>query len=599
MKNMTTMYRKKYIKVLLLLISFMMLMLIPFVRLFLIHIIKYVVPHIDTNFWDDFIYDGALFGSVLLITCIVVEILPIKDNIKRNMPIILFIIVEIFLLGVRVYIYQDISPEVGDGAFVKVVDDFSKGINPYGLEWLNDYNSNPSVILASGFINAFLAVLIKIVFGTSANCACVIMSFIYVIVAQVSMYWLVKKGTSNSTLGLLAAMLIFFSTRRLGYLCLRPDVFCLICIIWIIYIYEESIEKGFSIKRITLVSLLSMIVVFSKIHYALVLFSLLLTLLIFKKKDFVKMLFCCLAFFCIFTLLFQIFFPTFFSTFMVRIYQMIIEMIIPSENNVTADIGIGISIHKWKELVKEYLFTFLIILFYAFMHIKKVLSNLKRERYFFEFSNIVFAVISLWILGCRSDSALQYHYVMLMPFVILVAMRCLDKSVWFSLDKEEVISLFFIVSAIESFMICMPRINIADSKNQMEEYKYVYSLIENSDGKVMLSSNLAPIAINENIYIWNYGDQGYLSPLKEDNIIFPYTNEICERNKEYYKTIVKKVNDKEFSIIIINEYTPYSLGVLGDYSDFENAINQNYELIETKILINETQKLMHYIYYPN
>lgn len=588
-----------YIKTLIFFTILALLVLIPFVRTAILNVIKYIIPHIDIYFWDDFIFEGALFGSALLITCIVVEILPIKGNIKKNIPIIIYILMEIFILGVRVYIYQDISPEVGDGAFVKVVDDFSKGINPYGLEWLDDYNSNPSVILASGFINAFLAVLIKIVFGTSANCACVIMSFIYVIIAQVSMYWLVKKGTSNSTLGLLAAMLIFFSTRRLGYLCLRPDVFCLICIIWIIYIYEESIEKGFSIKRITLVSLLSMIVVFSKIHYALILFSLLLTLLVFRKKYFVQLLIGIIISLFIFTFCFQILFPTFFSTFIVRIYQMIIEMINPADNNVTAGIGVGVSIHKWKELLKEYFFCFFIIAFYAVLHIKKIFKSIKKEIYFFEFLNLFIAILALCVLGSRSDSALQYHYVMLMPFAILVAMRCLNKVNFAFLDQREVISIFFIFSAIESFMICMPQINMEDLKNQIEEYKYVYSLIENSDGKVMLSTNFAPIAINENIYIWNYGDQGYLTPLKEDSIFFPYTNEICERNKAYYKTIVNEVNNKEFSIIIINQYTPYSLGVLGDYSDLEKAINQNYELKEIKKLMNETQELENYIYYPN
>ena len=110
---------------------------------------------------------------------------------------------------IRAFIFRDFPAEYRDAAVLEVVQELSDGVNPYDLDYLFT-DEAPRVILDSGFLNVFPALLLVKLFRFSPAAALYLTGFIYLAASMGLMGVITKRLTGDLTLSLLSAVLLFF-----------------------------------------------------------------------------------------------------------------------------------------------------------------------------------------------------------------------------------------------------------------------------------------------------------------------------------------------------------------------------------------------------
>ncbi len=472
----------------------------------------------------------------------------------------------------------------------KVISDLATGLNPYGAKWIDDPNALPPTYYESGFFHIFPAVLMTKL-GLSVFLSQSVTNIIYVILTMIMSFVCIKMMTGNMTLSLLASSVMYYVVNSRDYASTRPDTLCTCIILLIICIIYKDSRKSEKIDE-WLIAFLCVLQVFLKIHYgsitaAVVVYYFIKSLG--KEEKEKHRIPCWVTLGCKAALITgvmiaftQICFPTFFSTFIVRVIYM-------AKSN-TENPDFAYLMGKWLEIFIRWWPVVIPMLAGLVISINNLIrnkqdDNTERQIEIFFITNTVVNIISPCYMGLWSGNDLGYFNVMLIPQLIIGAIYYLNK--WNNKYKDS-----RVVKAV-TFVACVTTISVTIIHNRDIKYTphgpvpYDYGNEDArayfdsfGDRELLLSPDYVWYSLSTGRYQWDYGDQIYMpfdigtSPTW--NFLFPYTNRYIARMREYANEMLDKVNNKEYALIIKDDYNVLGRN-LGLEEAFEKAIDENYE----------------------
>ncbi len=559
------------------------LLFVPFFREKTAHLLQFSLENVTAL---------AISNLILAVIYVVLSTVPFVKKHKIGIVGFIIILVELYILVTKAVLFFDVVPEIRDGGVVKLVDDFSKGINPYGSSCNYD-NGLPFVYVDSGFIHIFPAVFIKMISGLSANQSMIIMSCIYTVLTLFIFYKLMRSMGVDSDYSVFMVGIAFFTLRRYGWLVFRPDIFCVACILLVIGLYI-GLNKKESNLRFMLMALLGVILLLTKIHYTCIFIAIFISYLIFNRKYFLKLLTAFLICFAVMIPAVALVFPTFFSTFGVHI----IGMLLDNSENGTAEIMID----KWKSLFMEFKPVFIILGGLLILNIKKIGKIFSCSEAFMLFIYYVLSVILLCFCGKWVGATLQYHYVLLMPQILLTSACLLNDFSGLTLKgwKVNTVSeLIMILSACYIFVcigadrVLVDSIPFGNGRQQYEELQ--------AEDNALLCSSFTNYAVENGLDIINYGDIEYIPDTNYGlDKIFPYTQKYYEKYREYYLGILNNIRNAEYSVIYDDNCTFIAgFEVFDIKEEMLEELNRNYTIADTVTIHNESQTITIDVYKRN
>lgn len=519
---------------------------------------------------------------------------------RSNMNNILLWVMNILLILLLIYevacmIYSGVvNVAIGETRMsTKVIDDLVHGINPYGKEWLSDSNSLPPIYYESGFFHLLPSVLIAKFFPCNTFAAATITHCSYVILALAMMYFCVYSITKEISLGLIASNIFFFCLNVSVVTNVRPDTLCSLCIITIILLiywdsdYYSSVyslsDKKAKPKlsvcaeiREWLVAILGVLLLFLKIHYASILFALFFVYL--RRKRIFPMIIKGAIIGIITLFVTQICFPTFYSTFIVRVIEMLRDN---TEIKTITSMWM-----KWGSLIRLFPVVFFLLLV-SFLFIKDLKIIYKNDFILLLIINIVFNILALCFMGKWPGNGIIYHKTMLMASAIVAAMMVVKNLENKYIKLNWILEYGIAIISIICIYACQNDIkfDFQSLPKRIDSRKVEFAeLDEYKSDNMLLAPEKSFYAFANGIYQWDYGDQIYLpydigtSP--RWNFLFPYTNEYRRKNTEYAMHMIEMIENKEYSIIITDEYNVLGRKI-GLEEQFQEAIESNYEVLKT------------------
>lgn len=502
----------------------------------------------------------------------------------------------ILFLCKRTYIFAEVPAEYRDGAVFKVIDMFAKGDNPYSVAWLKG-NEAPPVLLDSGFLHVFPAVLFQKLFDVPASLACWIGNLIYVVLAGIIIYIVANKLTRSSLLALIAMCIQLTTMRRHGLLCSRPDMMAVVLLLMITYICIKE-RKTYDY---IIIAVLSVLILFSKIHYAVIVVSVGIHIIyeMFLEKN-IKNGIKRLATFVVsgmVTLLISIFLmmkfvPMHLPVWGIRLWNMF------SYNTGNKSSQYKTVYDKFTALFHEYSYIkYVVIISVVGFAITFICSKVMRDRGSklscdrdFKIDNISFLIINaiinavaLLFVGRHDGAVLWYFYCMLMPTVILLAVCLLS-------HLKVVRYVQILILLLGCIKMIYPTV-MQSYYMDVNRFDTVYSLVEEYESDQMyLTPMLSNYSIMHNHYNFSYGDTVFLpqtdsiSPQLLEKI--PYVDDINKRFNEYQDVIIETVKNREYSIIVTDAVDGQPAS-----EEFHEALSANYQLIKEENQQNETQSI--------
>lgn len=485
----------------------------------------------------------------------------------------------------------------------KVIYDLGHGVNPYGKEWLKDPNALPPTYYESGFFHLFPAVLL-VKLGVSVYYAQAIANIYHVALAMFAGFLCVKAYTKNRNYGLLAAAITYFVVFCNDYASTRPDTLCVALIYFVMFLiykdYEIQIsgaDNKFAYIYEWLIAFLCVLLVFLKIHYGSITAAVVVYYFVkmFRgkgsdtgdhcpaKKKIPRWIYLGLkaAVITIGMIAFvQILFPTFFSTFIVRVIEMF-------KTNVGGK-DYAYLMSKWVTIFCMYWPLIIATLLGIGINFKNVIKN-KIE--LFIAVNTIINIVALCFMGMWQGNGLAYFNVMLIPSLVVSAFYYVSKlnsveggSIKGLGNWKMIISVIFCVAGL-----CMAIIYSGNIKPRLWKpvpYDYANQITREyfdsfGDKELLLAPGYAWYSLSTGRYQWDYGDQIYMpndigtSP--RWNFLFPYTNEYRGRMQDYCRSMIEKIENKEYGLIILDDNNVLGL-FLGLEDEFEQAIEENYEV---------------------
>ena len=473
----------------------------------------------------------------------------------------------------------------------KVIYDLASGVNPYSAEWLSDSEALPPIYYESGFFHVLPSVLLMKIFPINVYYAATVVHCVYVIIALLMMFLVVRRLTKSSVLAALATNLYFYCLAIGDFANVRPDTLCSLCCILILYLLLRDKEVTFgSVKgrkliyvpeldkksgyyaREWLIAFLCVLLVFLKIHYASIIFALFFYYL--KKRRVLPMIGKGIVFAGLGVLICNLFFPTFFSTFGVRVIEML-------KGNIEVK-SIPAMWKKWWQLFCIFPVLFVITV----SGIGKFRKFGKDDLGLFFAIHILFNFVALCFMGKWPGNGIIYHEVMLMTMLIPASMWLVSSWVKESEKLRFVVEILVIASSLFfAFRLeGLPRVDFTSKETAIiSRQKQIEELDKYASDYMLLSPQLSFYAFEKGMYQWDYGDQIYIpfdigtSP--RWNFLFPYTNEYRRRCYEYCLQMLQLIEEKKYGLIVTDSYNKPGFK-LGLDEEFEKTIEENYELID-------------------
>ncbi|MBQ7563124.1 MAG: hypothetical protein IJT16_03940 [Lachnospiraceae bacterium] len=498
---------------------------------------------------------------------------------------------------VRAFVFYDFPAEYRDGAVLQVVQDLSKGINPYALDYLST-DEAPRVVLDSGFLNVFPALLLVRVFGLSPAPALYIMGFIYLAASMVLIGVITKKLTGDLTLSLYSAILLFFCLRRWGLLCVRPDTLAeTLMLILILSIVENRVSYADTVLR----AFFLVLIVYLKPHYALI--GLMVFFFEMKNRKLLTFLLSGSILFAGSVLIVNAVFPTHLSVWGIRLYEMFTGV-------GGGSAGFIYALDKWKRLFVMFFPVFLLTLWGGLRH--TILFFTDKAHFYAEVSennlsyvwvNIIVNALALTYLGRHDGADLWYFYFMLIPSMILIAMYNLHGIMQTSGNWMLILVIFSLCCFAGLFTTALSLSPRPKYIRRWEESQgKAYALLDRYRSEDMiLSSPLAYYGTMNGIYNFNHGDLCYLPVTRADSgilkLLFPYVNEFEDKYKDYALMVLEKLRNREYSLVTIDSIdTPFE--IFGKEDEFRSLLEENYDLADEFEVFVEAQGMETYFYIP-
>jgi len=501
-----------------------------------------------------------------------------KDISKIINKIIFFMLVLVIAYEV-VYLFQvgiEKTLKSTAGISIKILRDLAVGNNPYGKDWLFEDGSLPVTYWETGFFHILPSLLLIRVFHISPIAAAAIIHILYVTFAMFLMYKIVKKLSGGINSALLASAVLYVCLNPTYVNGIRPDTLCVLLILLIISIVSnDGIKEG--IKE-WIYAFACVLLLFLKIHYASIIVP--VYIICFKKKRWIQLSIKNVIIGIIFCIITVICFPTFFSTFGVRVIQMF------TSNNENDDYYN--MLYQWKELFIRYVPLFIIFIIGIPFSIKKIKRIIDSDIYLFLAVDVIVNALGLCYMGKWNGNFLAYHNVMFVPLLIICSTLVLEKIMRSKKKEYALVSFCIVVSSILLLCIFNKSYQIHKMHFQISEHTYNKWIEENRDGEMLLSSSCTQFAYDNDYYLWDWGDQIYLpydigtSP--RWNALFPYTNQYRNKNIEYANKVLEKINNREYSLIVSNDYNEFGHKI-GMKEVFWDAIEENYDLMEKDDLV--------------
>lgn len=481
----------------------------------------------------------------------------------------------------QMLLFANYPAEYRDCALFKLVDDLASGYNPYTCNAL--LQSEPPVVVDSGFINVLPSVILVKLFRLPASLAIYITNLAY----SVLIIFVTKRiiNNLNFSLGIkdknikvvmlcVIAWVLTFQ-QRATILVTRPDIFCCLVLLFIIDLYTKPV---FKIQSIYISSFLCVVIAFAKIHYAVIAVSVLVFFVCRKEKcrSLLYLLQFSVSGICFAILMFaatQYFFPTYLSEWIPRIIAMF------TQNVSIEKASISVLIYKLKRMTVKLLPAIFIILYGYMKHF-----GLDNNRTFLSI-NIVVNFLVLLYTGRHDGADLWYFFVMLVPSVILLAADTISR-----LKVKEGVYLLACAFVLGGCCVNLAPIvkSTAEVSSKADTFSKAYSLLrEYESSEMYLSPVLSNYCIENKVYNYNYGDGFYfVDSIFADNLyekfplsetLLPYTKEIYYQHEKYENEMLLKVKNREYSVIVLDrvDCIPYTIR---DF--FEKQIEENYEMIE-------------------
>ncbi len=472
----------------------------------------------------------------------------------------------------------------------KVINDLAAGVNPYGAAWIENPNALPPTYYESGFFHIFPAVLMTKL-GLSVFVSQSVTNIIYVILTMMMSFVCIKMMTGSVNLGLLASSVMYYVVNSRDYALTRPDTLCTCIILLIICIIYKDSKKSEKINE-WLIAFLCVLQVFLKIHYGSITAAVVVYFFLksFKKEEKEKYKIPCWVTLGLKAALItgimiaytQICFPTFFSTFIVRVIYM-------AKSN-TENPDFAYLMGKWSEIFIRWwpvVIPMAASLMTGVVNLirNKQDNNSERQMEIFFIVNTIVNIIALCYMGLWQGNGLGYFNVMLVPQMVIGAIYYLNKWINKYKDSKVVKTISLSVCVTSIVVTIFHNRDIKYTPHGPVPYDYGNEEARNyfdsfGDSELLLSPNYAWYSLSTGRYQWDYGDQIYMpfdigtSP--RWNFLFPYTNRYIARMREYANEMLNKVNNKEYALIITDNYNVLGLN-LGLEEAFKKAIDKNYE----------------------
>lgn len=501
---------------------------------------------------------------------------------KKSIDTAVSIMLSLLILGIiisyliKLFAFVDFPAEYRDLSVIKVVDDFAgvrERINPYSTDYY-DVMEGPPVLLDSGFLHVFPAVVFMDIFHVSATFSVYVMNFIYFVLELLAIFSIVFMTTRKLPLSLFAVAIESLCLRRHGVLVARPDilatVFILIAIFLLIYHYLRNQHPKW---LVTVLALCCIIIFYLKIHYALVVLSLYVFFLLYDRKQIIRFSLWLLIFGCGLFALINCLFPMHFSAWGVRIYEMLTGV-----GGSGKESGISYVLNKWYQLFRMF-FPILCLTIYGI--VRRIVYFIQKRQISqmedFLMINIVINTMALCVLGQHDGADLWYFYFMLMPSVIVYSMIILA-----SFDERSMGLLSLAVVILSVFCLRSQYRSIFHITDYQKGHEEAYDIIrEHESPKMLLSSHLAIYSMEHGIYNYNYGDICFMPQTSIQSSllrrIFPYTDKIEEMYSLQADQIISDIDERKYSLITTDGIdVPFE--AFGLSEEFQSSLQKHYEL---------------------
>lgn len=503
------------------------------------------------------------------------------------------LVVYIACYGIQLKEMAHYSAEYRDGSVFRLIEDLASGHNPYAVSVLT--SPIPENVLDSGFFHIFPAVLLRMI-GIPSSAAIYITNFIYLILIGFFMVRVCNNFAGDSvnnsifcSMTILSAYAVIFFMQRQTILITRPDTFCAMLLMWILAMWTSGTITN---RKVYLSSFFCAVILYAKIHYMVIGLSLLFYLLFVSKQNnshllAVKLVGSGIVFVVILFLLQQYFYPVYLSIWIPRILEMFFGNM---ELSAPSFAALYLKLKRFAKVI----FPFLLIPASGISLTKR--SYRMPATVCLLWINIVVNGLVLLYVGRHPGADLWYFFVMLVPSLVALSAYYLFQMQ----DKTFVVTGLLLLCTIWSFA-SVKRV-IDDTLRTQElarRYAEAVAIVDQYRGENMyLSPYLSNYSIEHGIYNYDNGDGFYvcdhlfLNSLEEKipffNHLFPYSHKVFDIHESYRKEILKKIQNKDYSIIVLDSIDCIPPGI---EKEFRRAVTQNY----SALLTMEDQTLTFYI----
>ena len=466
---------------------------------------------------------------------------------------IVFMIVKVVVNVARGLNYPNELLEPSNVALTRM---FLEGKCPYVKNSLN-YDI-PAVNYEYPFMGSLVSAMVALMVGKNVVLAHYIVSFVAFLGTGILGYIIIKPYSKTTVSPFAGAFLFLMCHWRFGFISAAPDDLGLFLLVLTLFFAVSP-----SIKHKPLVcAFLTTICFYTKQYMVFVFIGIFVYMLLYSKKEAIKFLIYTLGINVVVGIIITLVWPLYWSYTVFFLYF-----------GCSTGTGFGMVnlINQMKYLLAIFALLFLVIAVGSFMVINKLkkdgrkITNLEIK----ENDPIVLFVVEIpvmllpLLLFGRNDGAfLSYFLQLWMPSIIVVTFIVLEKVIEERNDFRICCVYGFIVGFTILFAYLKLPLHIITDE-EILAWENAYNIVNEAreKGEVCYSQQLAYLAFDNGDKYYFCGHDGEVSLETLDvwnnskalQVIFPYVDDIINKNMEYRKEIIVKAFESEFELLTFQD----------------------------------------------
>lgn len=482
-----------------------------------------------------------------------------------------FILLCFFLLVIIsqiVYLFINPNPkELREMSLVKYALDFSKGINPYSLDVLND--KLPHNMGCYGFIVPLIcSPFVALARDQYALLICELLTAIMIIISSCITYRILKMYEILSFWSLIGAIFVFLLQLLCGglsevYITAFPGQWGVSASLILMYLIVRDDTKG--IVRPVIYSLGVVLLFYIKQYFVFVSIPIFFYILLRNKKEAIRFGIIGLILGIGSVLVVKFCFPLYFP---LSIARASIDSVMKPYSYAVDQILFLITYKRLLPVVLGMLLAFAMGL-YKFINNAK--STMKRQyiNVPYELLCIVFLLLPTMYLARNAGQTNEYILQLWMPYICIYGVRCihyLNKSIGNGKISLVILTVLFsssLICSTSSLFLCFKNPMSQDEFRTVENWNRAYEILEtySASSNILVSPHLSYYVVCKGLYTDDYGQGEYMTAeaIEELNAnklyskLFPELEKLLNISVLYNEQVNSCVGNGFYDVVAVKE----------------------------------------------